>query len=121
MWLKWLLVFLALSESGWMLFDGSRALIVGDYVTPRSGRFQGQLGPWANLVSSVGIEPRSTLMKSVFVIFGLAWLTIIAAFVCDVHWAWLAMVIAAAGSLWYLPVGTAFAVVQLILLFLLRK
>jgi hypothetical protein len=43
-------------------YDGSRALIVGDYVTPKSGAYAGQLGPWAKLVAAVGIEPRSTVM-----------------------------------------------------------
>jgi len=37
---------LAAVEAGWMLFDGSRALIVGDYVTAKSGPYAGQLGPW---------------------------------------------------------------------------
>jgi hypothetical protein len=120
-WLKWLIAALALSEAGWMLFDGSRALIVGDYVTPKSGRFAGQLGPWARLVSAVGIEPRATPMKCVFVVYGLLWLAAIAAYLLSVRWMWLAMVVAAAGTLWYLPVGTAFSVVQLVLLFFLSK
>lgn len=62
-WLRLLAVALALIESGWMAFDGMRALLVGDYVTPRSGPYAGQLGPWARLVSAVGIEPRSTLRR----------------------------------------------------------
>lgn len=97
------MVALALSEAGWMVFDGSRALMVGDYVTPNSGRFAGQLGPWASLVSAVGIEPRSTLMKCVFVVYGLLWLAVLAAYLLSMRWAWMAMVVAAAGSLWYLP------------------
>ena len=73
-WLRWLVIALALAEAGWMAFDGIRALVVGDYVTPRSGSYAGQLGPWARLVSAVGIGPRSTLMKAVFAVYGLAWL-----------------------------------------------
>ena len=34
------------------------ALIAGDYVTPSKGQYAGQLGPWARLVSAVGLEPR---------------------------------------------------------------
>lgn len=119
-WIRWLVVVLAVSVAGWMLFDGSRALIVGDYVTPRSGRLQGQLGPWAGVVAAVGIPPRSTLMKTIFVIYGASWLAIIAAYVLRADWAWLAMVLAAAGSLWYLPLGTVLGLVQLVLLFLCR-
>ena len=65
-WLKWIIVLLAVTEAGWMTFDGLRALVVGDYVTPKTGEWAGQLGPWSRLVSAVGIEPRSTLMKCIF-------------------------------------------------------
>ncbi|HLF08680.1 MAG TPA: hypothetical protein VI789_04975 [Dehalococcoidia bacterium] len=79
-WLRWLVIALALAEAGWIAFDGMRALIAGDYVEPRSGPYAGQLGLWARLVSAVGVEPRSTLMKAVFAVYGLAWLVITAAF-----------------------------------------
>jgi hypothetical protein len=73
-WLTRVVAVLAIIEAGWMLFDGSRALILGDYVTPTSGPYAGQLGPWTKLVSRVGIEPRSTLMKCIFTIYGAVWL-----------------------------------------------
>lgn len=57
---------LALFEAGWMAFDGVRALATGDYVTPSSGPYAGQLGPWSQVVSAVGIPPRSTAMKAIF-------------------------------------------------------
>lgn len=94
-----------------MAFDGTRALIVGDYVT-----VDGQLGPWANLVSAIGIEPRSTLMKSVFAIYGVVWLLIVAAFAVNMPWAKTAMLAASAGALWFLPVGTLFSLLQIGLL-----
>ena len=62
-WKDWVIVILVAFTAGWMLFDGTRALIVGDYVTPASGEYAGQLGPWSNLVKADGIEPLSTLMK----------------------------------------------------------
>jgi hypothetical protein len=118
--LKWIIIALALLEAGWMTFDGARALTVGDYVTPQEGPHAGQLGPWTSLVKAVGIEPRSTLMKSIFLIYGIAWLTIIVCFASGLPWAWSAMLALAIGSLWYLPVGTACAVIQLVLLALWR-
>ena len=72
--LGWVVLLLAFVEGGWLAFDGSRALIVGDYITPNSGTFAGQLGPWAGLVSAVGIEPRSTLMMAIHVVIGGTWL-----------------------------------------------
>ena len=118
-WLRWVVIVLALAEAGWMTFDGARAFIVGDYVTPETGEYAGQLGPWAKIVSAVGIEPRSTLMKGFFVVYGLAWLFIIGCFALRFSWAWWAMLIAAAGTLWYLWTGTISGVVLISLLVLL--
>ena len=64
--IKWVIVVFALINAGYMTFDGARALIVGDYLRPASGEYAGQLGPWSKLVSMIGIDPESTLMKSVF-------------------------------------------------------
>lgn len=116
-WVDWVVMILAAVEAFWMLFDGSRALVVGDFVTPRSGPYAGQLGPWTHLVRAVGIEPRSTLMKSVFVAYGTAWLAVLVCLVAfPGAWTWWAMVAAAAGALWFLPVGTLFSTIQLVLL-----
>ena len=104
-----------------MTFDGARALIVGDYVTPTSGQYAGQLGPWSKLVSAAGIEPRSTLMKCVFVTYGIGWLVIIGCYAMKLPWAWRAMLVAAIGALWYLPVGTTMSVIVIILLLILKS
>jgi hypothetical protein len=112
---------LTLLEAGWMTFDGMRALVVGDYVTPSTGAHAGQLGPWQYAVSAVGIAPRSTAMKLIFVIYGLSWLIVAVGFARGASWGWTAMVVAAAASLWYFPVGTLCSVVQLALLFGIRR
>lgn len=117
-WLGWVVVALALIEGGWLAFDGGRALLVGDYVTATSGQYAGQLGPWAKVVSAVGIEPRSTLMKSIHLVLGLVWLGITICFVLRLPWAWSAMVLCAVLGLWYLPFGTLLSVIQIVLLFL---
>lgn len=119
--LPWIIVVLAVLEAGWMTFDGARALVVGDYVTPSSGEYAGQLGPWSKVVTAAGIEPRSTLMKSIFVVYGVVWIVIVVAFIRSATWAWTAMLIAAAGALWYLPVGTFLSLVQIVLLVVLRR
>lgn len=112
---------LALLEAGWMTFDGTRALVVGDYVTPSTGAHAGELGPWHRVVEAVGIEPRSTFMKTIFVVYGFAWLMVIAAFVRRLPWAPTAMLVAAVGALWYLPVGTACSMLQIAGLLWLRR
>ena len=54
-WKAWLIVLLVALNAGWMIFDGTRALTVGDYVTAASGDRAGQLGPWATLVKAIEI------------------------------------------------------------------
>lgn len=115
-WLGWIVVALAFTVGGWFAFDGGTALITGDYVTPKSGPHAGQLGPWSKVVQAVGIDPRSTLMKVIFLAYGVAWLVLIVCFILQMPWAWWAMLIAAVGALWYLPFGTLLGVIQVILL-----
>ena len=120
-WLRIIIILLALLEAGWMAFDGTRALIVGDYITPSSGEYAGQLGPWSRLVSAAGIPPRSTLMKSIFAVYGFTWLALTAVFAfSNASWTWYAMFLAALLALWYLPIGTALGLLQLSLLLILR-
>jgi hypothetical protein len=120
-WVRITVLALGLIEGAWMTFDGTRALTVGDYVTPSSGAHAGQLGPWHRIVSAVGISPRSTAMKLLFVAYGISWLTITFAFARGATWGWLAMVIASVATLWYLPVGTLFGIVQIGALIWLRR
>jgi hypothetical protein len=119
--LKYIVMALALLEAGWMAFDGSRALITGHYTTRSQGPGAGQLGPWTKPISAVGLDPRSTAMKVVFVGYGGIWLAATIAFALNPRKAQGAMLIAAAGSLWYLPVGTAFSCVQLACLYLMLR
>lgn len=98
-----------------MAVDGIRALTVGDYFTPSSGDHAGQLGPWASVVESVGLDPRSPAMKGAFVVYGATWLTVIGAFAGGQTWAWWAMLVLAVGSSWYLVPGTVISVVVVLL------
>lgn len=103
-----------------MAFDGTRALITGDYVTPKTGPKAGQLGPWHHVVERLGVNPRGTPMKLFFAGYGAAWLLLAAAFLRGAAWAPGGMLVAAVGALWYLPLGTVLSAVQVALLLLLR-
>ena len=118
-WTTWTILFLVFLSSGWMLFDGLRALIVGDFVTPRSGEYAGQLGPWSRLAEAVGIPPRSTAMKLIFVVYGAAGIGMAVCYVLGLPWARAGLLAAAILGLWYLPFGTI-ADILIILLLLLR-
>jgi hypothetical protein len=115
-WVRLPVAALAALDAGWMVFDGTRALIVGDYVT-----VDGRLGPWAGLVSAVGVDPRGTPMKVFFVAYGTAWLVGVAGYLGGRRWGRPAVAAGAAGSLWYLGAGTVSSAVQLGLLGLSRR
>jgi hypothetical protein len=117
-WSGWIVVALGVILGGWLAFDGSRALIVGDYVTPSAGPHAGQLGPWSRLISAVGLDPRSTTVKVAHVALGLAWLTAAGGLAFGRPWAWGAAVGCSVASLWYAPMGTAISIAQLAVLFL---
>jgi len=116
--LKWIVVAIALIQGGWLIFDGSRAIVIGDYVTPSTGPRAGQLGPWSKICSAAGFDPRGTLMKCVHVLLGATWLIALLAFAFRPALGWWVIFACAIGSLWYVPIGTLLSVVTLVLLLL---
>lgn len=118
--LKWIIIVSATVNFGFMAFDGLRAFTIGDYVRPQSGEHVGQLGPWSKVVRAVGIGAESTLMKGLFVLWGLAGLTITFCFALNLEWAWTGLLIVSISALWYLVPGTALNVLQIILLVIIR-
>ena len=117
-WTGWLAVALGVVLGGWLIFDGMRAFITGDYVTPKSGEYAGQLGPWAKLVKAVGLDPRSTVIKGTHLTLGALWLAASACLAARLSWAWSLMVACSLATLWYMPIGTLIAVIELALLYL---
>ncbi len=103
-----------------MTFDGSRALVVGNFITPKSGPYAGQVGPWRHIVQRVGLDPQGTPMKLVFAVYGAAWLLVGVAFARNLPWSWTAMLVAAIGTLWFLPLGTICSLAQIALLLTFR-
>lgn len=119
--MKWIIVVLITLSAGWMFADGLRALMLGDYVTPSSGEYAGELGPWADVLQAVGLEPRSVLVKTAFVAYGLTSLIAVTGFATDRPWARNFLIVMAVLGLWYLPIGTGTNMIALILLFLFRR
>ena len=114
--LKWIVLTVAFIEGSWLTFDGTRALTVGDYLTARSGPRAGQLGPWSRVVSALGFEPRSTLIKCVHLVLGIAWLMALMIFAVRPASGWWAILGCSIASLWYLPMGTVLSVLIIVLL-----
>lgn len=120
-WTQWAVGALVLLNAGWMLYDGSRALLRGDYVTPRSGPRAGQLGPWAAVLQAVGIQPRSTPVKWTFVLLGGVYLLMGGLYLAGVSWAKAGLIAVAALGLWYLPFGTLLSILVILLTILSGK
>jgi hypothetical protein len=114
--LKWIVLALALVQGGWLVFDRGRALILGDYYTSSSGPRAGQLGPWSRIVSALGFKPRSTFIKCLHLFLGIAWLIGLILFIMRPASGWWVILVCAAASLWYLPIGTFMSIVVITLL-----
>jgi hypothetical protein len=122
MWQRIVVGLCACIVAGWMTFDGGQALFSsGHLITPKSGDYAGQLGPWRHIVQAVGIDPAGRTMQLIFFGYGVAWLAIIAGFALKQEWSWTAMMAAAVGSLWFLPFGTILGIVQIALLLIVRR
>ena len=113
---KWIVLALALLQGGWLVFDGGRALMVGDYLTPTGGPHAGQLGPWSQVVSALGFEPRSVFIKCLLLLLGVAWIAAAAFFKAQPTAGWRFLLGCAVASLWYLPTGTFTGIVVIALL-----
>ncbi len=114
--LKWIILALAVLNAGYMTFDGGRALLKGDYIRPTSGEHAGELGPWTRIVSIVGIQPESTLMKSIFVVWGIVGLLAAFSFFAGLDRGLPALIVFNVLSLWYLVPGTISSSIQIVLL-----
>jgi hypothetical protein len=117
---KWIIIVSALLNFGYMAFDGTRGLIIGDYIRPKSGQYAGQLGPWSKIVKSVGIDPESAFMKIGFLAWGLIGIIITVCFALNLKWSWQGMLLMNISSLWYLFLGTGLSALQIILLGILK-
>jgi hypothetical protein len=95
----------------WMVLDGLHQRLWGDYV-----RLGGQLGPWADLASAVGIDPQRLGMT--FVALGFAVLGASFGVVLRRRWGYQAALITSAICLLYLGFGLIAAVGCLVLLLL---
>lgn len=105
----WLYIFFSWLLGGWLVFDGVHQRLFGDYV-----RINGQLGPWADVVSAVGLDPQN--MSWAFIALGCTLISASFGVYLGRRWGHTTGLIASAVSLLYLGFGTPVALVCLILL-----
>ncbi len=114
--LKWIIIILSFMMYSYMVVDGSRALMIGDYFRPSTGEYAGQLGPWAEVVKSVHIDPESDFMKWTFLLWGAIGLFIMVSLAMNVKDSAKALLVLTIMSLWYMMMGTMTGVLIIVLL-----
>jgi hypothetical protein len=111
--MKLLVTILGLLNGGYMLLDGLYVIFKGKYIGPEKP------GPWANLFYKLGVNVFK--LGPLFVIFGLLWLAWLWALWTNQGWAYGFGILISILTLWYLPVGTLFSIVILIILLTARS
>lgn len=114
--LKVIIILLSLLNAGYMAFDGGRALILGDYIRPKDGAYAGQLGPWTKIVSSISIDPMSTVMKSIFLLIGIYGIVATLCFAFNIASGWKMLLVFCILSIWNLMSGTMSSLLVIVLL-----
>lgn len=97
---------LAFVQGAYMVADGVHRMSSGAY-------FGNGLGPWADLVARVGIDPFSVQMAQTFVVFGVLWLG--AALLLASGRLRYAVAVLAVATFWYAPIGTAISIAVLVI------
>jgi hypothetical protein len=103
--IKYLISGLAFLNGAWMLIDGIFVIINGKFIGPEKP------GPWASLVGLTGVDVFK--LGPVFVLFGMAWLAFVGAFITEQAWVRNFGMVLSTLTLWYLPFGTLIALVVL--------
>jgi len=105
---KSVLLFVALINGGWMLFDGAYVL--------RHGKYFGSdvPGPWRYVVQVLGLDPLK--LGPLFLAFGAMW--ILAGLAMMMGFSRLPLIVISVATLWYIPIGAILSVVTLALVFL---
>jgi hypothetical protein len=118
--LRIVILLLTFFNAGYMVFDGMRAMITGDYIRPKAGEYAGQLGPWTKIAEAIGIDPMSGLMKMIFVVVGIYGLIAGVLFAGNHKNGWLLLLIFCIVSAWNLMFGTMSSLIVLVLLLIYK-
>src|SRR5438045_9421342 len=96
-----------------MIFDGSHFLIYDKYFGHEKP------GPWIVIVSFIGLKPFKLGVP--FIVTVVLWLLFLVGILIHRSWAWYGALVTAIASLWFLPIGTLFSVIYIVLLLVFRS
>ena len=106
--MKILITILGTLNGGYMLLDGIYVLLKGKYIGPP------RPGPWANIFYKLDINVFK--LGPVFIAFGVMWLIWLYSLWANLGWSHAFGITLCILTLWYLPFGTLFSIVILIIL-----
>lgn len=104
---------LGLLNSAYMLIDGIFVSIRGKYIGPEKP------GPWAELFYKLNIDVFK--LGWLFIIYGFLWFAWILALWTNRDWAWGYGILLSVMTLWYLPVGTLFSIIIMVVLMIWKQ
>lgn len=111
--MKILVTILAFINGAYMLIDGIFVLLKGKYIgTPKPG-------PWASVFYKMNVDVFK--LGPLFVVSGLLWLTWLYALWRQHNWAYALGIFISVATLWYLPIGTVFSLIILLVLLLAKN
>jgi len=111
--MKILITILGFINGAYMLIDGIYVMLKGKYIGPPKP------GPWANLFYALNVDVFK--LGPLFIVFGCLWLIWIYGLWSGQSWSYYGGIIISIMTLWYLPVGTLFSIVVLLVLLLARQ
>ena len=106
--MKLLVTILGLLNGCYMLIDGIYVMIKGKYIGPENP------GPWAELFYKLDVDVFR--LGPLFMAFGLLWLVWLISLWTHQSWSHLFGIIISILTLWYLPAGTLFSIIILLVL-----
>jgi len=111
--MKILITILGFLNGGYMLLDGIFVLLKGKYIGPEKP------GPWANLFYKLDINVFK--LGPMFIAFGIMWLIWLYSLWANLSWSHVYGIIVCIMTLWYLPVGTLFSLIILVILVFVKR
>ena len=110
--MKILITILGLLNGCYMLIDGLYVMFKGKYIGPEKP------GPWAEIFYNLNVNVFK--LGPLFVAVGLLWLVWLYSLWTDQSWSYMFGIIISILTFWYLPVGTLFSVIILLVLILAK-
>lgn len=111
--MKLLITILGFLNGGYMLLDGIFVMIRGKYIGPEKP------GPWAEIFYRLNMDVFK--LGPLFILFGILWLAWLYSLWANQNWSYVFGMVVCLLTLWYLPVGTLFSIIILMILFFARR